>query len=158
LVCGILPLPPFGFVFGLVGLVRSRRLGGAGRVRAALGVLFAVLWSFPIGGAIGSGLTHLSHRLDPGCISVGVYTQQFDARLRADGNDAHAIIVELTTAAAELRADATKSNHAKTAADMRATANDLDQWRAAIRAGRQPSAALVARLKADPGIIQADCT
>ncbi|HEY7176332.1 MAG TPA: serine/threonine-protein kinase, partial [Micromonosporaceae bacterium] len=158
LVCGILPLPPFGFAFGVAGLVRSRRLGGVGRVRSLLGVLFALLWSVPIAGGIGSGLSHLSRRLDPACIAVGVYTHQFEARVRGDGADVHAIVVELTTAAAELRADAVKSNHPQTAADMNAFANDLDAWRTEIQAGHVPSAALTARLTADPDRIRVDCT
>jgi hypothetical protein len=157
-VCGILPLPPFGIAFGIAGLVRSRRVGGVGRVRGALGVLFALLWSIPIAGGIGSGLSHLSHRLDPACIAVGVYTHQFEARIRGDGTDVHAIVVELTTAAAELRADAAKSNHPQTAADMNTFANDLDAWRTEIQAGHVPSAALTARLAADPDKIRADCT
>ncbi|HKE65787.1 MAG TPA: serine/threonine-protein kinase [Micromonosporaceae bacterium] len=158
LVCGILPLPPFGFAFGLIGFLRARRLGGVGRVRGALGVIFALLWSVPVIGGIGAGLEHLSRRLDPACISVGVYTHQFEARIRGDGTDVHAIVVELTTAAAELRADAAKSNHPNTAADLTAFANDLDAWRAAVASGHVPSKALSQRLAAYPEKIRQDCT
>jgi hypothetical protein len=158
LVCGILPLPPLGFTFGLIGVVRAKRYGGAGRVRGALGMIFAVLWAVPLTAGIGSGLDHLSRRLDPACISAAVYAHQFDARIRADGSDTHAIVVELTAAANELRADAAKSNHPITAADMLAFARDVDAWRADINAGRRPSAALSARLAADPEKIAADCS
>jgi len=158
LVCGILPLPPLGFTFGLIGVIRAKRLGGAGRVRGALGMIFAVLWAIPLTAGIGSGLDHLSRRLDPGCISAAVYANQFDTRVRAHGSDTHAIVVELTAAANELRSDATKSRHPNTAADMLAFARDVDLWRADINAGRRPSAALSARLAADPQKVVADCS
>jgi Protein kinase domain len=158
LVCGILPLPPLGIIFGVIGLLRARRRRGVGRMRALLGVVFAVLWSIPIVNGVSSGLSHLSHRLDPACIGVVVYTGQLEARVRGDGNDVHAIVVELTTAAAELRADAAKSNHPQTAADLRAAAGHIDTLRADIAAGRAPSSALTAKLTADLKTIQTDCS
>jgi serine/threonine protein kinase len=158
LVCGILPLAPFAVIFGVIGLVRARRRRGVGRVRALLGIVFAVLWSIPIGNGLASGWSHLSHRLDPACIGVIVYTGQLEARVRGDGNDVHAIVVELTTAAAELRADAAKSNHPQTAADLRTAAGHIDSLRADVVAGRAPSSALTAQLRSDVKTIQTDCS
>jgi eukaryotic-like serine/threonine-protein kinase len=158
LVCGILPLPPLGIIFGVIGLLRARRRRGVGRVRALLGIVFAVLWSIPIVNGVASGLSHLSHRLDPACIGVVVYTGQVEARVRGDGNDVHAIVVELTTAAAELRADAAKSNHPRTAADLRTAAGHIDKLRADVAAGRAPSSTLTAQLTTDVKTIQADCS
>jgi hypothetical protein len=158
LVCGILPLPPLGMIFGVIGLLRARRRRGVGRVRALLGIVFAVLWSIPILNGVASGWSHLSHRLDPACIGVVVYTGQVEARVRGDGNDVHAIVVELTTAAAELRADAAKSNHPQTAADLRTAAGHIDKLRADVAAGRAPSSTLTAELTADVKTIQADCS
>lgn len=158
LVCGILPVPPLGIIFGLIGLVRSRRRRGVGRVRALLGIVFAVLWSIPIVNGVASGLSHLSHRLDPACIGVVVYTGQIEARVRGDGNDVHAIVVELTTAAAELRADAAKSSHPRTAVDLRTAAGHIDKLRADVAAGRAPSSTLTAQLTTDVKTIQADCS
>jgi eukaryotic-like serine/threonine-protein kinase len=158
LVCGILPLPPFAVIFGVIGLLRARRRRGVGRVRALLGIVFAVLWSIPIGNGLASGWSHLSHRLDPACIGVVVYTGQLEARVRGDGNDVHAIVVELTTGAAELRADAAKSNHPQTASDLRKAAGHIDTLRADVVAGRAPSSALTAALKSDVTTIQTDCS
>jgi serine/threonine-protein kinase len=158
LVCGILPLPPFAVIFGVIGLVRARRRRGVGHVRALLGIVFALLWSIPIGNGLASGWSYLSHRLDPACIGVVVYTGQLEARVRGDGNDVHAIVVELTTAAAELRADAAKSNHPQTAADLRTAAGHIDTLRADVAAGRTPSSALTAELTADVKAIQTDCS
>jgi hypothetical protein len=158
LVCGILPLPPLGMLFGVIGLLRVRRRRGVGRVRALLGIVFAVLWSIPILNGVASGWSHLSHRLDPACIGVVVYTGQVEARVRGDGNDVHAIVVELTTAAAELRADAAKSNHPQTAADLRTAAGHIDTLRADVAAGRAPSSTLTAQLTDDVKTIQTDCS
>jgi serine/threonine-protein kinase len=158
LVFGILPVPPLGVIFGVVGLVRARRRRGVGRNRALLGIVFAVLWSIPIGNGLATGWSHLSHRLDPACIGVVVYTGQVEARVRGDGNDVHAIVVELTTAAAELRADAAKSTHPQTAADLRTAAGHIDTLRADIAAGRTPSSALTAHLTDDVKKIQTDCS
>jgi hypothetical protein len=158
LVCGILPLPPFAVIFGVIGLLRARRRRGVGRVRALLGIVFAVLWSIPIGNDLASGWSHLSHRLDPACIGVVVYTGQLEARVRGDGNDVHAIVVELTAGAAELRADAAKSNHPQTASDLRTAAGHIDTLRADVVAGRAPSSALTDELKSDVKTIQTDCS
>jgi serine/threonine protein kinase len=158
LVCGILPLPPFGFLFGLIGLIRSRRLRGAGQVRGILGIVFAILWVFPLANGIGTGLSHLAHQLDPGCIGAGIYTRQVGARIQADGNDVRAIGAELSTAAAELRADAARSTHAQTAADLRTAAADLTELRSDVLAGQPASAALTARLNHDLHAIQIDCS
>jgi eukaryotic-like serine/threonine-protein kinase len=158
LVFGILPVPPLGVIFGLVGLVRARRRRGVGRVRAILGIVFAVLWSIPIGNGLATGWSHLSHRLDPACIGVVVYTGQVEERVRGDGNDVHAIVVELTTAAAELRADAAKSTHPQTGADLRTAAGHIDALRRDIAGGRTPSSRLTAQLTADVKKIQTDCS
>ena len=151
-------MPLLGIIFGVVGLLRARRRRGVGRVRAILGIVFALLWSFPIINGVASGWSHLSHRIDPACIGVVVYTGQLEARIRGDGNDVHAIVVELTTAAAELRADAAKSTHPQTAADLRTAAGHIDTLRADITAGRAPSSALKAQLTADVTTIQTDCS
>ena len=158
LVCGILPLPLFGLVFGLVGISRARRNGGYGRTRAIVGVVLALVWAVPltIGGAdVPRPAVPLP---GPGLQAAASATTQLDSSLKADTGDQRAIVVDLRLALDQYTAAAAKARHPQTATDIRAITADLRSLITLAQAGRAPGPALQQRFIADGNALKADCS
>ena len=158
LVCGILPLPVFGLVFGLAGISRARRNGGFGRTRAIVGVVLALVWAVPltIGGV--AFLGRVFRYLDPGCQAAASATSQLDSSLKADAGDQQAIVTDLRLALDQYNAAAAKARHPQAATDIRAISADLRSLISLAQAGRAPGPVLQQRFIDDGNALKAACS
>jgi hypothetical protein len=106
-------LPIFGLIFSIIGLVRAKALGGAGRTAATVGIVLSVLfaggYSFAIY-KIGN-----STAADPACISAENQVNAMQSKLSADE--------------AQMKAD---QNTSAEASDFTDAANDLQTVKTSI--------------------------
>jgi hypothetical protein len=119
-------VPVVGLVLSIIGAVRSRALGGAGKTAGTVGIVLSLLftggWGF-LGYKLGN-----STLADPGCISAEAHARALDstlssdeATLKADSgsgdtdqvhSDWQKLISDMSSGQADLEADAAKARHA----------------------------------------------
>jgi hypothetical protein len=106
-------LPLLGLIFSIIGLVRAKALGGAGRTAATVGIVLSVLFA----GGYGFGLYKIgnSTAADPACISAETQVNAMESKLTADE--------------AQMKAD---QNSSAEAGDFTNAANDLQTIKTSI--------------------------
>lgn len=131
-------VPPLGLIFSIIGLVRAKALGGAGRTAATVGIVLSVL----IGGAAGFGLYKIgnSTAADPACISAENQVDAMQSKLTADeaamkadqGTSAEAgdftnAANDLQTVKTSIDGDIGEATHADVKAALQSFDNDLGE-------------------------------
>ena len=156
LVLGILPLPLFGIIFGILGLKNAPKFGGVGKTRSIVGIVLAILWIpilvlFSIG--VGSGVKQVVT-----CNQTETQVQKLGNQMEADTSDPAAYQKDLQAIVDELNSSAGKVSDAKSASDMRKAAADFKEVLTDSKAGTQPSADLINRLTTDGTAVDSDCS
>ena len=129
----------FGLIFSIIGLVKAKSLGGAGKTAATVGIVLSILFA----GGYGFAAVKLasSTALDPACISSEAAATSMQSKLTADetalttaenANDTAGIktaldtmVSDLQTVKGELDTDLTKATHADVKTKLQALDTDL---------------------------------
>ena len=155
LVLGILPLPLFGIIFGILGLKNAPKYGGVGKTRSIVGIVLAIIWIpilvlFSIG--VNSGVKQVVT-----CNQTETQVEKLGNQLQADTSDPAAYQKDLQAIVDELNSSAGKVSDSKSASDMRKAAADFKEVLDDSKAGTQPSADLISRLTTDGNAVDTDC-
>jgi hypothetical protein len=144
-ITGLLPLPLFGIIFSVIGIVKSRKVG-KGLVLSVIGLILALGWT----GAGAYVTPHLIKASDPGCkIAVKLNADYPDSKLTADQNDPAKIGADFQAIATGLASAAGKAKNADAKAALTTYATDYATFLGTIAQGQQPDAAMLAKLDAD---------
>jgi hypothetical protein len=155
-VCGIFALVPLGLIFGILGLVRARKVGGIGRSLSWAGVVLSVLWTIGLTTAVIVSAPSLVKATNPGCIAAENALAQSTTRVNA-ATDRAAFMTELQTEIRELNDAATKSTNAEATAAMATMVKDIQELLDDIQKGQVPGSDLQARLTADGNGLDRAC-
>ncbi|MDH6108919.1 hypothetical protein P3T36_006288 [Kitasatospora sp. MAP12-15] len=152
LVFGILGGIPLALIFGIVGLVRSKK-AGKGKVMSWIGILLALLWIVPIALLV----PHVLKATDAGCLSATASVTSSADKLNADGNDPAAMKADLQNVVTQLNGDAGKAGNSAARTSIQALAGDYQQLLDSLTNGTAPSSDLTDRMTADANKVDSAC-
>ena len=134
-ITGLIGLIPFGLIFSIIGIAKSRKVG-KGLVLSILGLILTLGWT---AGAV-VVTPHLIKASDPGCkIALKLNSDYPDSRLTADQNDPAKLGADLQAIATGLADAASKAKNADAKAKLTTYAQDYGKFLAAVAAS-DPSA------------------
>ena len=132
-------IPLLGLIFSIIGLVRSKALGGAGKTAATIGIVLSIVFA----GGYGFAAYKLgnSTAADPACISSESAASSMESKLNADetalttaenSSDSSAVktaldtmISDMQTIKGQLDSDVAEATHADVKAKLQAFDTDL---------------------------------
>ena len=156
LVFGILPTPLFGLIFSIVGLVRAKAAGGAGRAMAIVGLILSIIWAGVITAVTVAVIPHAVKAADPGCLAADTAIARIDSKMNTDTGNPTALKADLQDAVTSLNAAAAKSNRAETRRAISAMAADFQQLVQAMDSGNLP-ADFETKIEADGAAVDTAC-
>jgi hypothetical protein len=132
-------IPVVGLVLSIIGLIRAKMLGGAGKTAATVGLVLSILFT----GGAGFGIYKLANSTaaDPACISSESAASSMESKLNADetalttaenSSDSTAVktaldtmISDMQTIKGQLDSDVAEATHADVKAKLQAFDTDL---------------------------------
>jgi len=157
LILGILPLPLFGIIFSICGLVRAPKVGGVGKTRAWIGLILSILWI--IGGvAVGVSVgTTVAKRLNPACVTVDNDINSATDQMGNDSGSKAAIEADLQKAVDTFHADANKSTTSAAKTAINKVADDFQALLNDVKSGTAPTSAQQSALDTDASAVSKAC-
>ena len=154
LITGIVGLWPLGLVFGILGLVRGKKVS-KGKVMSWIGIILSVIWL----GASAFLLPHITKALDPGCrVAITTHGNYPDSKVNADAvSNPQAFGDDLQQEIAGFTDAANKAKNADAKAAMQAEVSDLTAILQAAAAGQPPADSVVAKSNADETVLVKAC-
>jgi hypothetical protein len=151
LIFGILPTPVLGIIFGILGLVRSGKVGGKGKAMSWIGIILSVLWI-----AVSTTLVVValgSVKSNPGCDSAIIAA---GASVNYNSSDPAALQKQFKDVAAGLDSAAAESNDAAATTAIKKLADDYRAMADAMDTGNLDPA-LVDRITSDGQAVDQAC-
>ena len=151
-ITGLLPLPLFGLIFSVIGLVKSTKVS-KGKILSILGIVLSLAW-IGVGAYVGP---HVVKAADPGCrVATKLNNDYPDSKVQADSSDPAKLGADLQAIYAGLTDAAKKAKNADAKAALETYATDYGTFLQAAAQGQQ-DATLVAKLNADDDKANAAC-
>jgi hypothetical protein len=156
LVFGILPAPLFGLIFSIIGLVKAKAAGGAGRVMAIIGLVLSLVWAGVFAVVFAAVGSHVAKAVDPGCIEAESASADFETKSKADLGNPAALKSDLQVAINSLNDAAAKTHSGDTRQAVTKLVADLQQLLQAMDTGNLP-ADFDARITNDGTAVDTSC-
>ena len=153
---GFIAFVPLGLIFGILGLVRARKVGGLGRALSWAGIALSVGWI--IGLAAPVIVPALDRASNPGCIAAESVMAQSTPGVEAAGSDRAALIGEFRNVVDGLKVAEARSTNAKATGAITMVVNDYQELIADVENGQAPSSDLRTRLVADGAALNRACS
>jgi hypothetical protein len=150
-------LPLLGIIFSILGLVRSGKVAGKGRVLSivglALSIVFAVGYSLLIADVAKSATA-----LDPGCTTAETQIRTLNTHLQADSGNLSSLMNDLTSMQQTLQDSANQAVHANVKTQLQAASTDLQATIADLKAMQAGTSTDSTKLSNDLQAFQTDGT
>jgi hypothetical protein len=150
-------LPLLGLIFSILGLVRSGKVAGKGRVLSIVGlvlsIVFAVVYSLLIANVAKSATA-----LDPGCTTAENRFATLDSQIQADSGNMNSLMGDLTSMQLALQASANQAVHDNVESKLQASSTDLQATIADLKALQAGTSTDSTKLSNDLQAFQTDGT
>jgi hypothetical protein len=156
LVFGILPLPPVGIVFGVLGIIRAAKVK-IGMTMSIVGLVLSGLWA---GGGVAAVFVtpHVVKSKNVGCKVLAAFDQAHPAsKLAADRSDSAQYLADLQAYSATLTRVAGVTHHAEVRTAALNELSDLELLEQYVSQNAQPDAATLAKQKSDDDVLHSAC-
>jgi hypothetical protein len=156
LVFGILPLPPFGIVFSVLGIIRAAKVK-VGMSMSVVGLVLSGLWA---GGSVAAVFVapHVIKANNAGCQVLARFDREYPASKLANDQSVPAqYIADLQAYSAALTRVATLARHAEVRTAALTELSDLELLEQYFGQHARPDAATLAKQKSDNDVLHAAC-
>ena len=150
-------LPLLGLIFSILGLIRSFKVAGKGRILSIAGIVlsivFAVVYSLLI-----AGVAKSSTALDPGCTTTESRFVTLDSQIQSDSGNINALMSDLTSMQQTLQDSANQATHDSVKTKLQAAGTDLAATIADLKALQAGTTTDSTKLTTDLQSFQTDGT
>lgn len=150
-------LPLLGLIFSIIGLIRSFKVAGKGRILSIAGIVlsivFAVVYSLLLAGVAKSATA-----LDPGCTTVENRFTSLSTQLQSDSGNMSALMNDLTSTQQTLQDSANQAVHASVKTQLQSASTDLQATIADLKALQAGTTTDSTKLTTDLQAFQTDGT
>jgi hypothetical protein len=156
LVFGILPLPPFGIVFSVLGIIRASKVK-IGMTMSIVGLVLSGLWT---GGGVAAVFVtpHVVKSKNVGCKVLAQFDRDHPAsKLAADQSNNSQYLADLQAYSATLTRVAAVTHHAEVRAAALTELSDVELVHQYASQQAQPDAATLAKQKSDNDVLHTAC-